>query len=445
MPKGSPRLRNITLLAASLVFYAWGEPRYVFLMIAQCICAWGFSLLIEKHRGTNKSKIFMLISLAVSLSGLIYFKYANFFISNVNNLVGTNIPLIRMLMPIGISFYTFQLLSYTIDLYKGQIEIQRNVLDFSTYVASFPQLIAGPIVRYADVAKAFTERVHNFSRFAMGSRRFILGLGKKMLLANLFGELVEIYKVSGDQSVLFVWLYLIAYTMQIYFDFSGYSDMAIGLGQVFGFKFPENFNYPYIADSITNFWRRWHMTLSGWFRDYVYIPLGGNRVKLLRHVFNIMVVWMLTGFWHGADWNFILWGGYFGLILLVEKFFIGKALDKAPKVLRHIYVMLIVLISWAFFDAVSGFGAAFDTIGRMFGAGGSLASSEALYYLRSYTIPIILAVIGVTPLAKKLAEKIEIKQKLTMILEPLILLIILAASTAAMVDGSFNPFIYFRF
>jgi len=279
----------------------------------------------------------------------------------------------------------------------------------------------------------------------MGSRRFIFGLGKKMLLANLFGELVEIYKLSGDQSVLFVWLYLLAYTMQIYFDFSGYSDMAIGLGHVFGFKFPENFNYPYIADSITNFWRRWHMTLSGWFRDYVYIPLGGNRVKLLRHVFNIMVVWMLTGFWHGADWNFILWGGYFGLILLIEKFFIGKALEKIPKALRHVYVMLIVFFSWAFFDAVGGFSAAFTTIGRMFGAGGSLASAEALYYLRSYALPIVIAVIGVTPLCKRLAEKIEVRKTLTTILEPVILLIILAASTAAMVDGSFNPFIYFRF
>jgi len=445
MPKRSRLLRNGTLFVEGLVFYAWGEPRYVFLMIAQCIFAWIFSLLIEKYRDQKASKIFMLISLAISLSGLIYFKYTNFFISNINNVANTNIPLINMLMPIGISFYTFQLLSYTVDLYKGQIEIQRNVLDFSTYVASFPQLIAGPIVRYADVAKAFTSREHSFSRFAMGSRRFIFGLGKKMLLANLFGELVEIYKISGDQSTLFTWLYLIAYTMQIYFDFSGYSDMAIGLGHIFGFKFPENFNYPYIADSITNFWRRWHMTLSGWFRDYVYIPLGGNRVKLARHIFNIMVVWMLTGFWHGADWNFILWGGYFGLILLIEKFVIGKVLEKTPKVLRHIYVMLIVFISWAFFDAVGGFSSAFITIGSMFGASGSLASTEALYYLRSYAVPIIIAVIGVTPLCKNLAERIDKNKTLVMILEPLIVLLILVASTAAMVDGSFNPFIYFRF
>ncbi|MCL2367065.1 MAG: MBOAT family protein [Oscillospiraceae bacterium] len=444
MPKGSPRLRNVTLLVMSLVFYAWGEPRYVFLMIAQCVFAWGFGLLIDKHRGQKAAKTLMLISVVISLSGLIYFKYANFFISNVNNLTNSNIAFIRFVMPIGISFYTFQLLSYTIDLYRGLIRVSRNVLDFSTYVASFPQLIAGPIVRYSDIEAALSKREHSFSRFAMGSRRFIIGLGKKMLIANMFGELVAIYKVSGDESVLFVWLYLIAYTMQIYFDFSGYSDMAIGLGHIFGFKFPENFNYPYIADSITNFWRRWHMTLSGWFRDYVYIPLGGNRVKVLRHVFNIMLVWMLTGFWHGADWNFILWGGYFGVVLLVEKLFLGKALRKAPKAVRHIYVILIVFISWAFFDAL-GFNEAFTVIGRMFGAGGTLASREALYYLRSYAVPLVIAVIGSTPLIMKLAQKIDTKKRLVVVLEPVVLLLILIVSTASMVDGSFNPFIYFRF
>jgi len=413
-------------------------------MVAQCIAAWGFSLLIDKHRGRPAAKVFMLLSISVSAAGLIYFKYANFFISNVNNFTNGDLPLIGMLMPIGISFYTFQFVSYAVDLYRGNIEVQRNLLDFSTYVASFPQLIAGPIVRYSDVAKALTSREHSWPRFAMGTRRFIIGLGKKMLLANLFGQLVEIYKTSGDQSVLFVWMYLIAFTLQIYFDFSGYSDMAIGLGHVFGFKFPENFNYPYIADSITNFWRRWHMTLSGWFRDYVYIPLGGNRVKALRHVLNILVVWMLTGFWHGADWNFILWGGYFGIVLLVEKFFLGKILEKAPKFLRHIYVILIVFVSWAFFDAV-GFDAAFSTIGRMFGAGGVLASKEALYYLRSYTVPIILGIVGATPLIRTVGEKIGAKKYPATFLEPVVLALILIAATANMIDGSFNPFIYFRF
>ena len=445
MPKGSPRLRNLTLLVASLVFYAWGEPRYVFLMIAQCLFAWGFSLLIDKYRGKRAATVFMLISILVSLSGLIFFKYANFFITNVNNISGSSISVIRLLMPIGVSFYTFQFVSYTLDLYKQQIEVQRNILDFSTYVASFPQLIAGPIVRYSEIARDLTSRVHSWSRFAMGSRRFIIGLGKKMLLANTFGELVEISRQSGDNSVLFIWIYLVAYTLQIYFDFSGYSDMAIGLGHVFGFKFPENFNYPYIADSITNFWRRWHMTLSGWFRDYVYIPLGGNRVKALRHVFNILVVWMLTGFWHGADWNFILWGGYFGIVLLIEKLFLGKALEKAPKFLRHIYVMLIVFISWAFFDA-PGFSEAFAVIGRMFGVGASMfAGSVSVYYLSSYALPLAIGIIGATPLVKTIAEKVGAKKDLSIVLEPVLLVLILVAATANMVDGSFNPFIYFRF
>ena len=445
MPKGSPRLRNLTLLAASLIFYAWGEPRYVFLMVAQCIAAWIFSLLINKFRGKKVALVFMLISISVSLSGLLFFKYANFFVTNVNNLTGAAIPLVKMLMPIGVSFYTFQFVSYTVDLYKGQIELQRNLLDFSTYVALFPQLIAGPIVRYSDVARELTKREHTISRFAHGAKRFIIGLGKKMLLANLFGELVSIYKQSTDQSVLFVWIYLVAYTLQIYFDFSGYSDMAIGLGHIFGFKFPENFSYPYIADSITNFWRRWHMSLSHWFRDYVYIPLGGNRVKPWRHVINILVVWMLTGFWHGADWNFILWGAYFGLVMLIEKFFLTRVLEKTPKALRHVYVMLILFVSWTFFDSV-GFGTAFTLIGRMFGFGASgFAGREALYYLRSYLVPIAIGIVGATPLLKSLAGKPSAKNRALTVLEPVFLVLILIATTASMVDGSFNPFIYFRF
>jgi len=445
MPKGSPRLRNLTLLVASLVFYAWGEPRYVFLMLAQCFFSWGFSLLINKYRGTKAATVLMILSITVSFSGLLFFKYANFFITNVNGFVGANIPLIKLLMPIGVSFYTFQFVSYTVDLYKGQIDIQRNLLDFSTYVALFPQLIAGPIVRYSDIARELTKREHNWSQFASGSRRFIIGLGKKMLLANLFGELVDIYKQSGNQSVLFVWIYLFAYTLQIYFDFSGYSDMAIGLGKIFGFKFPENFNYPYIADSITNFWRRWHMSLSSWFRDYVYIPLGGNRVKLQRHIFNILIVWMLTGFWHGADWNFILWGGYFGIVMLVEKIFLSKILEKTPKVLRHVYVMLILFVSWAFFDALE-FSTAFTTIGRMFGSGASeFAGSEALYYLRSYALPFIVGIIGVTPLVKTLGKRLSAQKLRVTVVEPAALLLILIATTTSMVDGSFNPFIYFRF
>jgi len=445
MPKRSTRLRNLLLLIMSLVFYAWGEPRYVFLMIGQCIAAWGLGLLINRFRGRKAAKIFMLFSVIVSFSGLIFFKYANFFITNVNSVTNGSIPIIRLLMPIGISFYTFQIVSYTIDVYRGQVEAQRNVLDFSAYVALFPQLIAGPIVRYTDVARELGSREHTWNGFASGARRFIVGLGKKMLLANMFGELVQIYKDSGNQSVLFVWVYLIAYTLQIYFDFSGYSDMAIGLGRIFGFKFPENFNYPYIADSITNFWRRWHMTLSGWFRDYVYIPLGGNRVRKYRFIINILIVWALTGFWHGADWNFILWGGYFGIVLLFEKFLMGKVLEKLPKAVRHIYVMLIVFLGWAFFDS-AGFDAAFGVIGRMFGAGASaFAGKETLYYLRSYAVPLVVGIIGVTPLVKIIAEKANKKRVIATIIEPAALALILVAATASMVDGSFNPFIYFRF
>jgi len=445
VPKGSPRLRNLWLLIASLVFYAWGEPRYVFLMVAQCVLAWGFSLLIDIYYGQKAAKALMIVSIVVSFSGLVFFKYANFFVTNVNSIAGSSIPLVRLLMPIGISFYTFQLVSYTIDLYRRKIEVQRNVFDFSTYIALFPALIAGPIVRYSDIARELGSRVHTWSGFAVGARRFIIGLGKKMLLANLFGQLVEVYKQSGERSVLFTWIYLLSYALQIYFDFSGYSDMAIGIGNIFGFKFPENFNYPYIADSITNFWRRWHMTLSGWFRDYVYIPMGGNRVKAGRFLINILVVWMLTGFWHGADWNYILWGGYFGIVLLIEKFFLGKVLGKAPKPIRHIYVILIVFISWAFFDA-PGFNEAFAVIGRMFGIGAdAFFGREAVYYLRSFMLPLAIGIVGATPKIKALAGKVCENKLPATILEPVVLAVVLIVSTASMIDGSFNPFIYFRF
>jgi len=446
MPNDSPRYRNLTLFVMSIIFYAWGEPSYVFLMAAQCVSAWFFGLLIERFRGRKASKAMMIVSACVSLSGLLFFKYTNFFITNINSLFSTEIPLISLLMPIGISFYTFQILSYTFDLYRGDTDVQRNPLYFSMYVTLFPQLIAGPIVRYVDVAREIKKREHSVARFAKGARRFIIGLGKKMLLANLFGELVAICKDSSERSVLFAWLYIIAFALQIYFDFSAYSDMAIGLGSILGFNFRENFDYPYIADSITDFWRRWHMSLSSWFRDYVYIPLGGNRVKALRFVLNIMVVWMLTGFWHGADWNFILWGGFFGVMLLIEKSFLSKALEKSIKPLRHIYVIVVVLISWVFFDA-EGFGQSFTTIGRMFGAGvDSIAGKDALYYLWSYAIPLLLGIIGSTPLLKRFANSLSDNERsILTVLEPIVLLLILAASTAKMVNGSFNPFIYFRF
>jgi len=443
-PKGSLRLRNLVLFLASLVFYAWGEPIYVLLMVGQCISAWAFSLLIDKFRGRPASRTAMIASVVVSLSALLFFKYADFFVQNVSGLFRLEIGILGLALPIGISFYTFQILSYTIDLYRGKIQVQRSLLNFSTYVAMFPQLIAGPIVRYADVAQGLSVREHTLGRFALGARRFTLGLGKKVLIANVLGELVSIYKQSGENSLLFVWLYVVAYTLHIYFDFSGYSDMAIGLGHMLGFKFPENFNYPYIAKSITDFWRRWHMSLSSWFRDYIYIPLGGNRVTVPRHIFNILVVWMLTGFWHGADWNFIFWGLYFAIFLIVEKFFLSRLLDRLPNFFNHVYVLLLVSVSWVFFDS-SSFAEIGSALTRMFGFNvDSFAGVESLYYLRSYLVPLVLGAIGCTPLPKLLAGKLSGKKAYTA-LEPRTVGVLLIVITAYLVDGSFNPFIYFRF
>jgi D-alanyl-lipoteichoic acid acyltransferase DltB (MBOAT superfamily) len=309
-------------------------------------------------------------------------------------------------LPIGISFYTFQILSYTIDLYRGDASLQRNFFTFSTYVMLFPQLIAGPIVRYVDVERELAARAHTMARFAQGARRFVVGLGKKVLIANVLGELVDIYKKSGDRSALFAWLYIAAYALHIYFDFSGYSDMAIGMGHMFGFHFLENFNYPYISRSITEFWRRWHISLSTWFRDYVYIPLGGNRVAAPRYVLNIFVVWFLTGFWHGAGWNFIVWGLYFAVLLMLEKYVLGKALARLPAAVPHALVLLLVMVGWVFFDAADLRGA-LSTLSVMFGAGaGELASAEAAYYLRSYLVPLLAAAVGCTPLPSALARRL---------------------------------------
>ncbi|MDR0819807.1 MAG: MBOAT family protein [Oscillospiraceae bacterium] len=449
-PQGSPRYRNIVLLIASFVFYAWGEPVYSILMVGEVAALWALGLLINRFRDRPASKAFLVLSLVVGLGALAFFKYSNFFITNINAISGADISLLKLALPIGISFYTFQTLSYSIDLYWGKTEVQRNPLDFACYVMLFPQLIAGPIVRYADVAAELKDREHSLSRFSAGARRFVIGLAKKILISNLLGELVEICKASPEHSVLFAWLYIAAYTLHIYFDFSGYSDMAIGLGHILGFKFMENFNYPYIATSVTDFWRRWHISLSSWFRDYVYIPLGGNRVSKPRFIFNILVVWTLTGFWHGADWNFMAWGLYFGIILLIEKFLTGKLLEKLPKALSHVYVMLIVCVSWAFFDSPS-FSAAGAALSRMFGFGAeSLAGTESLYYLRSYLVPLIIGAIGCTPLPKRIAEKLlasetRLGKAASTALEPLTIAVLLIVITAFLVDGSFNPFIYFRF
>ncbi len=441
------KLKNTVILLSSLFFYAWGEPRYVILMVVSIAIGYVLGLLIEKFRGKTLSKAFLALSVVFSIGALGYFKYADFFISNFNAVTGLSVPLLRIALPIGISFYTFQLLSYTIDVYRGDTPAQKNPITLAAYISLFPQLIAGPIVRYSDVAAQLEKREHTFEKTAAGIRRFIFGLSKKILIANALGELCDIFRASEDKSVLFFWLYAVSFTLHIYFDFSGYSDMAIGLGKIMGFDFMENFNYPYISKSITEFWRRWHMSLGSWFRDYVYIPLGGNRVTKPRQFFNILVVWLLTGFWHGAEWNFPVWGLYFAFLLLIEKSFLLEKLKKS-KVISHIYVMFLVIISFVIFNA-NGMSGAFADLSGMFGFSElPVSSAETLYYLRSYIVVIIMAIIGATPAPKRIAEAINAKKNGRMvlnILEPVICAGLMLVITAYLVDGSFNPFLYFRF
>ena len=432
------KLKNFTLLVCSLVFYAWGEPRLVVLMLATVLIGYILGLLTERF--PKYKKVFLALSLTLSLGFLGYYKYVDFFITNINSITGLSIPLLKVALPIGISFYTFQLLSYNVDVYRGNVPAQKNFIDLAAYIALFPQLIAGPIVRYSDVAAQLKYRTHTWDKTAQGVRRFVLGLAKKILIANALGELCDIFRATGDQSVLYFWMYAVGFSLHIYFDFSGYSDMAIGLGKIFGFDFLENFNYPYISKSATEFWRRWHMSLGSWFRDYVYIPMGGSRVKKWRMFFNIFTVWMLTGFWHGAAWNFIIWGLYFAILLVVEKVFLLKYLNRS-KVLSHVYLLLAVVISFVIFNAVN-MTEAFQYIGGMFGAGGiPLVSAEALYYLRSYAVIFLIAIIGATPIPKLAIGKIKAAEYA----EPAFLLVLLVLVTAYLVDGSFNPFLYFRF
>lgn len=440
------RFRNAVLLLASLIFYAWGEPKYVLLMLASILSGYGFGLLQERYRGQKGAKLFCGLSVAVSLSFLLYFKYADFFLENFNAATGLGVPLLRIALPIGISFYTFQIISYTVDVYRGE-PAQKNLIHLATYVAMFPQLIAGPIVRYSDIAQQLEHRSHSTALAAEGVRRFLIGLGKKILIANQLGELCSVFRASDEKSVLFYWLYAVAFALHIYFDFSGYSDMAIGLGKVFGFHFLENFNYPYISASITEFWRRWHMSLGTWFRDYVYIPLGGNRVGRARQLLNILVVWMLTGFWHGAAWNFVVWGLMFAVLLIMEKLWLLKPLSKC-RPLAHLYVVFFVVISFVIFNA-ENMGQALSDIGGLFGAGGiPLVSAEAVYCLRSFALVLILAVLGATPLLRNGLVRLSqypTAGKVLNALEPFTLFVLLLVMTGYLVDGSFNPFLYFRF
>ena len=440
------KLKNAVLLISSLFFYAWGEPKYVLLMAASILVGYAAGLLIKARKNQKAKKSWLIVSLVICLGFLAYFKYADFFIESFNALTGIGIPALRIALPIGISFYTFQITSYIIDVYRGDTPVQRNIISFAAYVSMFPQLIAGPIVRYSDIVREIDDRKITLQGAYEGARRFVLGLGKKIIIANVLGELCDAFLASADRSAAFCWLYALAFTLHIYFDFSAYSDMAIGLGKILGFCFPENFNYPFISRSITEFWRRWHMSLGSWFRDYVYIPLGGNRCGRVRRMLNIFIVWMLTGLWHGAAWNFVIWGVFFGMLLLIEKLWLLKKLEKLG-FLRHIYVMIMVILSFVMFNA-SGVGDGFKVIGAMFGSSGSFVSSEFFYYLRSYALTLIIAVIGATPVVKKgvlTLRNLNWAENIISLIEPVALAAILLVSTAYLVDGSFNPFLYFRF
>lgn len=441
------RLKNSVLLLASLFFYGWGEPKYLVFMLVSIAQGYVFGLLIEKYRGMKRSKLFLTASVLFSLGLLGYCKYADFLIENFNAATGLSVPLLEIALPIGISFYTFQILSYAVDVYRGSVGAQKNFIRLALYIAMFPQLIAGPIVRYADIEAQLGARSHTLAGAAVGVRRFILGLSKKVLLANLLGELVVAFKASGEKSVLYVWLYAVAYALQVYFDFSGYSDMAIGLGRIFGFRFAENFDHPYVSGSVTEFWRRWHISLGTWFRDYLYIPLGGNRVSRPRWLLNLLIVWMATGLWHGAAWNFVVWGLWFAALLILEKLWLLPRLERC-KPLGWVYTLFFVVLGFVIFDA-SSLGGAASTLASMFGGAGlPAATAESLYALRSNFVLLAAAAVGATPVPQRIAaaaQRSRYGRLALQIAEPVVLLALLVVCTAFLVDGSFNPFLYFRF
>lgn len=449
-----PRGKNFVLLLASLFFYAWGEPIYIVLMVFSILLNYVFGFLIHNARG-GKSSAKLMLGLAVAFNLLLlgFFKYANFLIANLNVFFDMGIQAINLPLPIGISFYTFQAMSYLIDLYRGEVKLQKNLINFGTYVSMFPQLIAGPIVKLRDVEPFINplSRSHSRENFAYGVRRFIIGLGKKVILANGSG-MIWTNISSGDFSgisVFTAWIGIIAFTFQIYFDFSGYSDMAIGLGRIFGFKFQENFNYPYVARSVTEFWRRWHISLSTWFREYVYIPLGGNRKGLRRQFFNIFLVWFLTGFWHGAAWNFMLWGLYFAVWLVLEKFFLKRLIEKMPSAIRHVYLMLIVIVSWGIFSLESG-GAIAEYFRIMFGLGGAeLIDGQAKYLILSYGIFFMILALGSTEMPKHAATRFinaaGRDSAKGILVENAFFIALLVISIAFTVASTYNPFLYFRF
>lgn len=447
------RFRNLVLLLVSLIFYAWGEPKYVFLMLFSILITYLGGFMVDWFRSSGdekKAKISMIVTVALALSLLGFFKYADFVIETVNRIGHTDIDLLRLSLPIGISFYTFQTISYVIDVYRGDARVQKNIISYGAYVTMFPQLIAGPIVRYSTIDEQLRTRRESAEEFAGGAERFVIGLGKKVLLANSAGALWDSIRVmdASTMPALTAWLGIAAYTFQIYFDFSAYSDMAIGLGHMFGFRFLENFNYPYQAKSVTEFWHRWHISLGTWFREYVYIPLGGNRVSRARFIRNIMIVWMLTGIWHGADWNFVLWGIYYGVLLLVEKLFLKKYLEKTPGWLQHVYTMFTVMIGWFIFtwnENESGFA----YLKAMFGMGGGFADRGTVYLLYTNAILLGMLILGSTDLPVRLAgvcrARIAGRDTLTTVVRCVFLTAVFLLSTAYLVNASYNPFLYFRF
>ena len=438
------RLKNYVLLIASLIFYAWGEPRYLAIMLLTIIINyWGAVAIasIQKFR-----KLCLIVTIIVDLSFLIYFKYFNFLIDNLNRIVFVDVPFRDIIMPIGISFYTFQAMSYLIDVYRREVKVQRDILKLALYISLFPQLVAGPIVKYHDVEQQINRRKVDFAKVSLGIKRFIIGLAKKMLLANMMGEVADkIFSQSVEQFNSYIaWVGAIAYSLQLFYDFSGYSDMAIGLGLIFGFRFLENFNYPYISKSITEFWRRWHISLSTWFKEYLYVPLGGNRVSKLRNYFNLFVVFLATGIWHGASWNFVLWGVYFGIIIIIEKLFLGKYLEKAPAFLSHLYAIFLFTFGWVLFD-FTDMGQMCDFIVSLFNGGSvGLISHDALVYVLAYLPVLIISIIASTPLVSNLHKKIE-NRAWCGYADAALVLIALVICTASLVSSGYNPFIYFRF
>ena len=440
----------------SLAFYAWGEPVYVLLMVFSTVVDYIHGLRVEKCRENGqirRAKAFVISSVIINLGLLGFFKYTNFVLGTVNTLFHTQLPLTNIALPIGISFYTFQTMSYTIDVYRGQAKAQKNIIDFGAYVALFPQLIAGPIVQYKTIATQLNERKENIDTFSDGANRFVLGLGKKVLFANNIGLLWDSILVlqGSHSSVVAAWIGALAFAFQIYFDFSGYSDMAIGLGKMFGFTFLENFNYPYESKSITEFWRRWHISLGSWFKEYVYIPLGGNRDGITKHLRNIVVVWLLTGLWHGASFNFVLWGAYFAVLLIIEKLVLYRWLQKMPSIVGHIYTMFFVLISWVIF-AIDDLDQCLQYLKSMFGIGTEFCNQEILYLLTSYYVILFVLIFACTSIPRRLIKRVQssIGQRnggnvLFTCGKSIYMLIVFLAVIAFLVDASYNPFLYFRF